>query len=135
MDAVSWKAILIGWGIDTAATLKFLIGLFLFIGIYYAVSGNLENLDEVFNSKDILVYLVSFGLLFTVVGGYAAAHIAGQREIFHSAMVGVLSVLSGIACSRVGSEPVPMDWIMILSYVLTIPAAILGGFIRARRIA
>ncbi len=134
MHGVNWKAILIGWGIDTAATTKFMVGLFLFIGIAYAASGNLERLEEVFNSKDILLYLVVFGLFFTVLGGYAAARIAGQREIFHSAMVGVLSELSGIACSRVGSEPAPMDWVTMISYLLTIPVAILGGFVRARRI-
>jgi hypothetical protein len=134
MNSINGKAVLVGWGIDIAATTVFMTGLTIFIEIGYAISGHQFQVQDVFNSKVFLVYSLIFGLFFTVVGGYVAALIAGRKEILHSTIVGVLSILTGLGCAQIGSsQPIP-GWFDTISYIAAIPAATLGGFIRARRI-
>ncbi|MCI0606409.1 hypothetical protein L0156_25780 [bacterium] len=134
MNSINWKAVLVGWGIDIAASTIFITGLTVLIGVAYGVSGNQHKVQDVFNSKDFLIYSLIFGLLFTVVGGYVAARIAGRREILHSVIVGVLSILTGLGCSQIGSAQAIPGWFTTISHIITIPAAMLGGFVRAKRI-
>jgi hypothetical protein len=132
MNSINSKAVLVGWGIDIAATTVFMTGLTIFIEVSYAISG--EQAQDIYNSKDFLVYSLIFGLLFTLVGGYVAARLAGRKEVLHSMTVGILSILTGLACTQIGSSQEIPGWYNTISYIAAIPAAIFGGFIRARRI-
>ncbi len=72
-----------------------------------------------------------FGLAMTAVGGYVAAAIAGRRILAHALGVGILSTVIGLVLRMLRADNSPV-WYQVLGYGLTIPAAILGGYVRRR---
>ena len=65
-------------------------------------------------------------------GGYVAAHLAGRDEIPHAAACGILSLLIGVVFLVVLKVDVPL-WFNLLSFLLIIPTALLGGSLCANR--
>jgi hypothetical protein len=68
------------------------------------------------------------GLGFTILGGLAAGRIAGEGEILHGALIGIPSLILGLAFG--GSEP---TWFQLTSLILVVPAGALGGLLAAVR--
>ncbi len=79
-----------------------------------------------------LVVTIVIGLALMLVGGYVAGRVARTREIEHGGMVGVVSVAIGFLFlfSDTGTYP---NWYFPVSFGLTIPAGLLGGYIARRR--
>jgi|GEM_PF-1118022 len=72
-----------------------------------------------------------FGLAMTAVGGYVAAAIAGRRSLAHALGVGILSTVTALVLGMLRPHNSPI-WYQVLGYGLTVPAAILGGYVRRR---
>lgn len=73
-----------------------------------------------------------YGIVFALAGGYVAARIAGRREIMIAGVAAsVLAVLAAI--SIVAQPGLPSYWSQIAAIVLMAPAAMLGGWLRARQ--
>jgi hypothetical protein len=84
------------------------------------------------------------GLVFTALGGAVAARRARERAIVHAAAVGAVmvvvnAVLALLMSLLIASLPIEVEassapaWYIVLSYTLTVPAAVLGGWIVAAR--
>lgn len=71
------------------------------------------------------------GLFFTGLGGYIAAKIAKIAELKHALAVGILSLLTGVLVTIIFRIPVK-TWFDWSGYLLAIPFAMLGGYIRIK---
>jgi len=70
----------------------------------------------------------------SILGGYVAAWMARQRELLHALATGIASLTIGmVMLSLQYLSPVPATqpvWITIIAFILTVPAAICGGWLR-----
>jgi len=79
------------------------------------------------------IFKLVTGFFFISIGGYATAMLAGGSEIKHALGLGALSIAMSIV-SRLqypGDEPL---WYSVALMFLAIPAALAGGFFRARQV-
>ena len=73
-----------------------------------------------------------YGVFFALSGGYVSARIAGKKEITHASAVACILVV--IATVSLVTQPGHGSlWSQIAALGFMAPAAILGGFIRARQ--
>lgn len=82
-----------------------------------------------------LIALLLFGLAMTALGGYTAAAVAGRRSLAHGLGVGILSTIIGFGLGRLVGDSMSIElpsWYNPVAYALTIPAAVLGGWLRRR---
>lgn len=79
------------------------------------------------NTGYLLASLV-YGTGTTVVGGYVAARLARAYPYFNALAVGVI----GIVLSLMLTSVTP-GWFDALAYLITLPAAVLGGHLGQRR--
>ena len=77
---------------------------------------------------------VAVGSLFTFLGGYVAARWAGFRFLLHGAATGALSLTLSLPFVFGANETTPA-WLLYGGPAITIPLAILGGWIASRRAA
>jgi hypothetical protein len=70
-----------------------------------------------------------FGLLCTTAGGFVAAHIARGKEMRHAFATGLFSLVTGLLFSAAASDASPL-WYKLISSLLVIPCALLGGYLR-----
>ena len=83
-------------------------------------------------SVPVLILMMSYALLFSVLGGYVTAAIAGRKEIQHALALGVLQLVMGLIATVQYYDMAPL-WYHIVFLTLLIPANLLGGQIRANR--
>ncbi len=62
------------------------------------------------------------------MGGFYAAYKAGKLELKHGALVGVGSIVLGLAMQYGGEESKLPEWFVAVSTAAAIPAGALGGF-------
>jgi hypothetical protein len=79
-------------------------------------------------SDGFLLASVLFGTATTVIGGYAAAHLARAYPYFNAFAVGVIGIVLGLVLG--GDTP---WWFDAVAYVLSVPAAVLGAYLRQQR--
>lgn len=96
-----------------------------------------ERIQQVLsNSTAVLVGGLLIGTCGSILGGYVAAWMARQRELRHAMATGIASLTFGFAMLSLQSlSPIPLFqpqplWISILAFMLTVPAATLGGWLR-----
>jgi len=68
------------------------------------------------------------GSLGTLIGGFYAAYKAGTLEMKHGALVGIGSIILGLAFQAGSEESALPEWFVALSAAAAIPAGALGGF-------
>jgi hypothetical protein len=73
------------------------------------------------------------GLAGIFVGGFIAARIAGHRELVYAAGAGILTMLVLLALLVCCGALTQARMYTILAYGLTIPSAILGGYVASKR--
>lgn len=109
--------------------------------IAFSMKGGLENGDrseETINkflaSPENLIILGIIGILCTILGGYVAGRLAEDIEVKHGTLVGLASlVLVTLQQSLFGeSTPFP-QWYEVVGYLVTVPAAALGGYLAQRQ--
>ena len=71
------------------------------------------------------------GALWTVVGGFFAAHLAPEREIPNAFAVGALSSILGFLSAFSAPASVPFAYEAV-GLAITIPLALAGGLLRVR---
>ena len=76
---------------------------------------------------------VLLGCCGTFLGGYVAASISKSFPLRHAFAVAVLSVLIGLVQIVLLPEMQPL-WVGVASLTLAVPAALLGGYLRATRV-
>jgi hypothetical protein len=83
-------------------------------------------------SVPLMLFMMTYSLLFSVLGGYVAALIARRREILHAFVLGVLQLLMAIVATIQFFDTAPLWWHLTFLSLL-IPANILGGWLRQAR--
>jgi hypothetical protein len=73
-----------------------------------------------------------YGTLFSALGGYAAALIAGRKALLHSGIL-TLVIISGAVVSLASSYGKEAVWSQLTAIVLMAPSALLGGYIRSKQ--
>lgn len=80
-------------------------------------------------SVSMLLFMLSYSLLFSVLGGYVAAYIAGRKEIQHAFALGVLQLTMGIMATVQFFDTAPL-WFHVACMSLIVPANVAGGWLR-----
>ena len=76
-----------------------------------------------------MITSVLYGVLFSVLGGYVAALIAGKFEMEHAFAVATLVAAIG-AASYIAEAPGESKWTQLSAILIVAPAATLGGYLR-----
>jgi len=85
---------------------------------------------ELAMSTPLLLGFLAVGGLFSGLGGYVAARVGAAAPLTHALVLGLASIGLGLLFAERGSEPL---WFVVLNYSLTLPAALAGGALVARR--
>ena len=84
-----------------------------------------------------LVYVVVnlvYSTVYAGVGGYVAARVATHRPVRHALALAALLVVLGLVYTAVAINIQPL-WYLLGLPLLGAPAAVLGGYVHARRAA
>lgn len=92
---------------------------------WFSAGGRVESVP-------LLLFSMSYSLLFGVLGGYVTAVVARRAEVKHALALGILQLLMGIAATIKFWDTAPA-WYHIIFLSLLIPAILLGGWLRANR--
>jgi len=137
MENINIKAILIGCTIDWGGTA--LVGL-----LFGLIAVGTETMHGVSAEKSAeclmqwsatfpgILFSLVFGLGFTCLGGYTAARVAKQGSLINSAFVGGLAVVAALPFTAHAQPPGTIA--AIVSIVLSLPAAVLGGFLYTKKL-
>lgn len=80
-------------------------------------------------SVPLMLFMMSYSLLFSVLGGYVAALIARRKEMLHAFVLGVLQLAMGIMATIQFFDTAPLWWHLTF-LTLLIPASLFGGWLR-----
>jgi hypothetical protein len=133
MPKINIKAIAIGCIVDWASSLTFSVFLSLLLDMK-ASSAGIPNhqiqqfINGYFLTRQGMIISTIFGFGFTALGGYVAARLARTDSLLNSAFVGSISIILGLF--YISSTP---RIISILSLLLSIPVAIIGGFFYTKK--
>lgn len=119
-------AILFGWVTDVFGSSLAAIPL---LGAFGVDPGDPAALDRLMTSTSYLVASLVVGLCFTGAGGFVAAHLARGEELNNAFVLGIVSAASSAILSM--GSPLPLLYVAA-GVVATVPAALLGGYLRAR---
>jgi ABC-type multidrug transport system permease subunit len=88
----------------------------------YDANGKVESLP-------LLLFSMTYSLLFSVLGGYVTALVAKRKELQHALALGVLQFVMGIAATIKFFDTAPL-WYHVVFLTLLIPAILVGGQLR-----
>ncbi len=115
---ISTKAISIGVLVDIGGSFVFAIIMY---GLLAVQGIPVTEIEHELNSLLSVTVIIGFALTF--LGGFVSARIAKSAEIIHAGIVGAIGVLFGLLFW--GSNAL---WLNMISLLLTIPVAMLGGY-------
>jgi hypothetical protein len=128
----SLLAVVLGFLADIGGTMVFGFVLAIVGGVGLAASGvdprSAEAIVE--RSAGFLLLGLAGGLVCTALGGYVAARFANHSEYANAFAVGLVSLVFGEVMMLVQPQDYPL-WLRLLGDVLVIPAALVGGHLRA----
>ena len=131
----NWKAVLAGAATDFACT--FTTSILLAVVLMGAMAAQGQNLQGMATNAENFNYNLplalaglTFGLCSTALGGFVAAQIARGAELSNAGAVGVIAILMGAVMLPLDQSPIA--WTSYLSFALSVPAALLGGWVRLR---
>jgi hypothetical protein len=129
-------AVIVGCMVDIGSSSVAGLILGMVVGVVLVAQGaSLPQMQEVLSTSSVvLVGGLFIGTCGSLIGGYVAAWMAGHRELQHALWTGLLSVTIGI-CMMVlqAFSPIPLSqptWLTVTAFALTVPAAVLGGWLR-----
>lgn len=131
MSGIRVKAIVLGVLVDIGGSLISGVGLGIVLAILLLARGgpDLTRLEELESAWWMLATGYCLGIAFTLLGGFVAGRVAGEREVLHGALTGGVSALLGIPLSLTA----PL-WYGVLCFVSVPPAAMLGARLARRRV-
>jgi MFS family permease len=128
LKEVSIRAVITGLIVDIGGTFLFFFVFSIIGGILLTSSGrDVDELKDFAETSPFIVVSSFAGLLFSALGGYVSARIAGRAEVRNALATGVLSFLVGLVLIF-GSPISQRSWPELLSLILIIPCALLGGY-------
>lgn len=93
-----------------------------FMPSWFGANGKTESVP-------LLLFMMSYSLLFSVLGGFVTAFIARRNEVRHALVLGVLQLAMGIMATVKFYDTAPL-WFHVTFLLLLVPANILGGWLR-----
>jgi len=128
----SVKAILLGLGVDIGGTVVAGTVLAIAWGIMLASGGaNGEEINRYFRESSTFMWVnLCVGLGFTGLGAYVAARIANRAEYRFALMLGLCSLATGELMLRLLASGEYPEWARLVSNLLILPVAFLGGHVR-----
>lgn len=133
--SISIKAIAIGSAIDIGGSI---LGGVLYIVVYFMLLASQGVEPEEMQRRaltDPTYYVVSvtLGLAFMTLGAYVAGRVAGRRELAHGLWIALIAIVVSVLLVRAADIIHYPAWYLPASFGLTIPAALLGGYLARRR--
>jgi hypothetical protein len=127
------RAVGLGLISDIAATLAASVVLSMVFGARLAGdAATPEELERALLASDGYTLLaLAAGLSCTVLGGYVAARVAGEREYYHALLTGIAVLVFGEMMLAQSAVAYPFAY-RLLGNLLVIPAALYGGHLRKR---
>ncbi len=89
---------------------------------WFGANGKVESVP-------LMLFMMSYSLLFSVLGGFVTASIARRKEIQHALALGVLQLAMGIIATVQFYDTAPL-WYHVMFLMLLVPANIFGGQLR-----
>lgn len=129
MTDLNVRAVLIGSLVDIGGSILVGGAVFAVIGALAGASTPEQFTALLDGSMPLQLASLALGLLFTAIGGYAAARMVRGTERIQAFGVGVVSTLIGFTVVFASPESSPF-WLQAASLMLTIPAAFAGGEVR-----
>ena len=135
MPSINIKAVVIGTVIDVGGSL--LAGL-LFTVVYTVMllAEGVSRADvqqRMVTDPSFYVVSVILGLGFLAGGALVAARMARAREVLHAGLVGVVAIATGLFFVLAGDTTMWPSWYIPVSFGLTLPVALLTGYVARRR--
>jgi hypothetical protein len=133
MRKLNFKAIVLGCLADWVGTAAFslIFGMFA-VGVETAHGMSTEQainfLQQWSQAPSGVLFLMLFGLGFTGLGGYVAARTSQQETLINSVSIGCIAILGGLPFLL----NAPAGGVIITT-ILSIPAATLGGFFYTKK--
>jgi len=127
----SVKAVVIGWLVAVVGS-AIIGGIIAAIFAFTLVGPDMDPVqiqEQLADSIGLQSAGLIVGLIFSILGGYLAALIAKFAELKHALWVGILSVLIGLLGFLMPQQAGLL--LLLAGIILTIPAALLGGYLRA----
>ena len=134
---VNWRAAFLGGAVAIAASAFFgtlVANITLWVLVLRGVPLEQAYADMWTSISSILIG-EAVTILCNAAGGYAAASLASTRFVVHSFLAGAMNLVFGVIAY---ATPMPTAanipfWMVIWNFMVPVPAALLGGYIYARR--
>jgi hypothetical protein len=135
MRGISLKAVLLGALVDTSCSFAYGLVAQFTLSMVLSIRGvKADAMPEYRIGPAFLILGMIGGTAATVLGGFVAARIAKTRELLNAAASTVPCMTLVLVMYLVSKSETPIPaWYTISSYVVIIPAAILGGHLGLRR--
>ena len=101
-------------------------------GLTAAAAPDAFNPDGSTDAVGLLLLFLVLSVVFSVVSGYVTALVARRKEAQHALYLGLLLLAVGLFVQVQVWDLMPL-WYHLLFLVLLVPAALVGGRLRARR--
>jgi hypothetical protein len=131
-------AVVVGCLVDIVASTVAAVAFGMVAAVFLVMQGaRLERMQHLLaDSPAMRLGGLLIGACGSILGGYVAAWMARQRELHHALATGIASLTIGIAMLLLQFlSPIPVTqpvWITVIAFMLTVPAAILGGWLRRK---
>ena len=121
---LSIRAIAIGFATDMFLTQLFVLALMIML---FDPGSSSKCLAQRIDFRLLDLLGLSWGLLFTGLGGFVTGRLAPAYRYRNAVMTGGLSLLTSLS---INGEP--NEWTYVLGLLLTVPVALLGAWLSGR---
>ena len=121
---LSIRAIAVGFATDMFLTQLFVLALMIML---FDPGSSSECLAQRIDFRLLDLLGLSWGLLFTGLGGFVTGRLAPAYRYRNAVMTGGLSLLTSLS---INGEP--NEWTYVLGLLLTVPVALLGAWLSGR---
>lgn len=131
-------AILAGFAVDIAGSIISTWGVIVAavtIASIQSGGNNPRNLMAVWATDRIYTLtMMVVGMVWSVVGGFVAAKIAGREHVRHAAITGVASTVLALFYAELQYVEAGLtSWWVVIGYLMAIPSAAAGGYLARLR--
>lgn len=111
---------------NSLAVIVGLISTILLSGVTTALINNISGSSGPPYPVSEMLISVIYNTIFSVVGGYITAWIAGQKEIALAGTVGVIMLILSFGGEFIAVSPLPL-WYKVITFLITVPAFVVGA--------
>ena len=127
---VSFKAVSIGFLVDFIGTTIFALLYSIIVASFLVAQGHqLDEINRMLHDSILLNLIPLFiGVFFAVLGGFLAGIIAESDKMKNASVIGIISLFLTTISFIVFKTTEPL-WYNMISFLLPVPSALLGGFL------